>query len=1069
MAFERRILTRYDASTAGFDRGTRRVDQQLARLQRTTDTRLRAIDDRFARAGRAALRLGTALGAVTAGLGVNAVRRYAEAWRNAERQLTSAGAAVEGNREKLARLAIRVRGDFEATSSAAARFARVTGDGIDASIRRVETLQKLLAIGGASQGERRSAVLQLTQGLRSEQLGGEELRAIKEAAPIEFLDALAARAGGTRRELKELGAQGKLTSDVITGALDDLAATADQRFSELAVTGSEAAEILGTGFSVFFGRLDEQFGATAGINQFLSDTGRFLAEDAEAAATFAKALEVAAVAAGSLAGGRALGAVNRVLVEGGVARREAVQQSQSLVEQTRTEVQQARLLLAQRKREVAQTVASSSAIQNRDQATRQLTQARQALATAERNVTNARIAAGRAGAGRGAVEFAEKQVAVQRLAVQLSQDRVAAEKRVLSSQGRLTAGLESRAKVEARLRKAREGLTAAEARAAAATNAHAIAQGNLSAATRITTRAMNGLRTAFNFFGGVPGLIIASVSAAVLLTDAFEDQADRIEDLQGKLADVEAGIGRVRQAEQNLESDTEALKAANERLETAIANQADAAADTARLEIDAINRRIGKNRELKAEYEALIQAQIGVIQGQLSIERRQFQREFGGTGATFQRPVNTGASGGEFGTIAPSGAELATLQLDAIARKEEEINRKISERQTLSEEELKFLETRRDLKQLEIDLETQLQNLEGVRNQPEVTTPTGGAEGLGDGGATKEQTDALQELIAASDQRAFQLLDEIQLTRAAADEVAFLEEKQRLLAFAKENDIALNQRIAGTNETVLDLINALARSYADTSDKLDKVRAARELITQVTEAELTVTEKIARANERLDALLPALIELLGDEAEAYRVLAAAKAEAAAKIREAEEDPSIKRLADDLGTAISQADSLSEALENVLQKLAEIALQAAFQSAFTGGQAPTGSNPFAGIFNSIFASVFHGGGVVGRTAAPQRALPAAAWANAPRMHDGGIAGLGANEVPAILERGEIVVPKNVGTGRGGGSLTIHQGDLNITQPGASMEQIRRAMAEQQRDTLAKVQQLWVSDPDAFPQS
>lgn len=72
-------------------------------------------------------------------------------------------------------------------------------------------------------------------------------------------------------------------------------------------------------------------------------------------------------------------------------------------------------------------------------------------------------------------------------------------------------------------------------------------------------------------------------------------------------------------------------------------------------------------------------------------------------------------------------------------------------------------------------------------------------------------------------------------------------------------------------------------------------------------------------------------------------------------------------------------------------------------------------------SAAIGGVFHSGGVVGQTAAPTRAVSSAWFANAPRMHSGGIAGLRPDEVPAILQRGEEVLsksdPRNILNGGG----------------------------------------------------
>ncbi len=73
----------------------------------------------------------------------------------------------------------------------------------------------------------------------------------------------------------------------------------------------------------------------------------------------------------------------------------------------------------------------------------------------------------------------------------------------------------------------------------------------------------------------------------------------------------------------------------------------------------------------------------------------------------------------------------------------------------------------------------------------------------------------------------------------------------------------------------------------------------------------------------------------------------------------------------------------------------------------------------GNLGSLFAPVLHAGGMVGG-AAPQRMVPAMAFAGAPRMHSGGWAGLRPDEVPAILQKGERVLNRREASLYGTGS-------------------------------------------------
>lgn len=103
-----------------------------------------------------------------------------------------------------------------------------------------------------------------------------------------------------------------------------------------------------------------------------------------------------------------------------------------------------------------------------------------------------------------------------------------------------------------------------------------------------------------------------------------------------------------------------------------------------------------------------------------------------------------------------------------------------------------------------------------------------------------------------------------------------------------------------------------------------------------------------------------------------------------------------------------------------KELAKIALKDIGLS-FMNSQKSSGGGG-GGFLGSILGAVFHKGGIVGSGSHVSRALPANTWANAPRFHNG----LRGDEFPAILQRGETVIPKNQDAGSfmgGGGGVTI----------------------------------------------
>lgn len=64
-------------------------------------------------------------------------------------------------------------------------------------------------------------------------------------------------------------------------------------------------------------------------------------------------------------------------------------------------------------------------------------------------------------------------------------------------------------------------------------------------------------------------------------------------------------------------------------------------------------------------------------------------------------------------------------------------------------------------------------------------------------------------------------------------------------------------------------------------------------------------------------------------------------------------------------------------------------------------------PLGAIGGGLIGGFFHEGGIVGQTAVPQRMFDPSIFANAPRLHSG----LRSDEFPAILQKGEKVIPKN----------------------------------------------------------
>ncbi|MEP4195983.1 MAG: tape measure protein [Aliishimia sp.] len=347
-----RLHTEYTADTRNFRRGARVYDQSLARQERLTNTRLSRIDQRWDRSTRSILATRTALSGLSVIIGGSALvqlRNYGEGWRDVERRLDSIGEASVGAQRNLVALALRTRGAIGGTVAAVQRLAKSTGDGIEITSRRVETLQKLLASAGASGSERASVSLQLGQALQSGVLSGDEFRSIRENSPVEFLDTLAKAAGTTRAELKDFAEDQLLTTDIVLKALDGLSSTADQKFGALAISGEEAFNVLTTGLTAYVGNVDKTLGATETINTSLVKVGEYLSEASVETDTFVKSIKIVGTVALAIAGSRGLGALNSAYQRSAQVAGFAAQEAQKEVAVSGKKVVAARQELAAQK------------------------------------------------------------------------------------------------------------------------------------------------------------------------------------------------------------------------------------------------------------------------------------------------------------------------------------------------------------------------------------------------------------------------------------------------------------------------------------------------------------------------------------------------------------------------------------------------------------------------------------------------------------------------------------------------------------------------------------------------
>lgn len=108
----------------------------------------------------------------------------------------------------------------------------------DAAIRFQEIMAESYALGGASADEISTSMYQLTQALGAGTLDGDELRSVREGAPLAYkaIEEFVQGIYKTDASLKELGADGKITSEMVVAAIMKMGDKADDAFAQTTQT-----------------------------------------------------------------------------------------------------------------------------------------------------------------------------------------------------------------------------------------------------------------------------------------------------------------------------------------------------------------------------------------------------------------------------------------------------------------------------------------------------------------------------------------------------------------------------------------------------------------------------------------------------------------------------------------------------------------------------------------------------------------------------------------------------------------------------------------------------------------
>jgi len=239
------------------------------------------------------------LAGIGAAIGTREILSYADAWTRAGNLVAAAGqvAGRSGRSlEGINQIAQDTRSGFSETAELYARILRSTAGVADSEndvARATEIVNKAFKAGGAGASEMAAGILQLSQGLSSGVLQGDELRSVRENAPL-LAQAIADYFGVTLAGMKKLGEEGKLTSDKVFQAILASKSKIDGAFNATSQTIEDAVTRVNNAFTQYIGQSDQGLGAsgrlTAGLNALADNFDRVADVTLKVASIIAAAL-----------------------------------------------------------------------------------------------------------------------------------------------------------------------------------------------------------------------------------------------------------------------------------------------------------------------------------------------------------------------------------------------------------------------------------------------------------------------------------------------------------------------------------------------------------------------------------------------------------------------------------------------------------------------------------------------------------------------------------------------------------------------------------------------------------
>lgn len=239
--------------------------RQLLTSQQQLEQRLNRMDSSFNRTSqsvnnteRSMQSLSKVAAALTGYLSASMVASYSEAWTELNNKLSNSVRASESLVDVTQRvfdISQATRSSLDATATLYARLERGTRE-YNTSAADLAKLTSIInqgfIVSGATAQEAENAIIQLSQGIASGVLRGEEFNSVAEQGS-RLMVALADSMGVGIGQLRKMAAEGKLTTDVVVKGLLSQGDAIGKEFAKTTRTMSQAFQEAGNNLTKFLG------------------------------------------------------------------------------------------------------------------------------------------------------------------------------------------------------------------------------------------------------------------------------------------------------------------------------------------------------------------------------------------------------------------------------------------------------------------------------------------------------------------------------------------------------------------------------------------------------------------------------------------------------------------------------------------------------------------------------------------------------------------------------------------------------------------------------------------------